>query len=143
MFRYGNDAHKDAAEDAVAYGDRAEKVSEHLRLIDLAAHGYQTFIAAVKKGIFFLSLPGAHDLDDVAVLQFGALLDPHPAPGVDGVEEALADLGMDAEGEVLRGRAPAHQEGVREDTPLLVGAMVLVLHRVGDGLFVEFEDRPG
>jgi len=70
------------------------------------------------------------------------LPEPPLGPPVQGEEEAVADVGVDPVGEVLRRRALLHQVGVREDDPVSVRPLPLVLHREDGYVFEKVEDRP-
>jgi len=83
-----------------------------------------------------------HYLYHIPGLQLVLLPQPPLRPPVQGEEEALADVGVDPVGEVLRRRALLHQVGVREDDPVPVRPLPLVLHREDGYVFEKLEDRP-
>ena len=86
-------------------------------------------------------LRGTDDLDDVPVFEDMVLLDPHLGPGVDGIQESFANLGVHLEREIVGGRSFFHEERIRQDIALLVAVMVFILYRVDDDHVEKFEDR--
>ncbi len=78
------------------------------------------------------SLLRTHNRDDVAVFQDGIFTYPSFIPRIHGVEEALAEFGVDDVGELVCGGAVGDQIRVGEDAAVVVAEVFDVLHGVHD-----------
>src|SRR3989338_1241362 len=85
--------------------------------------------------------PACHDLDDVAVLEDMFLPNGHAALDVHGLDEVLAEVGVQAEREIERSGLGRHQEAIGEHAALAVRELA---HASGvDGLVAEQREHRG